>query len=125
MKDACAERNQEPREKQRGAGKTLRTSTETVVGSEAINQKIMGRRMVMFRPYYLGLTPCDRAPFLGIERAQLGELVRGSARTMRSGAPPPGHVSAEKVFQGRWVPWGPEGPGRQDEPQRATLANEE
>ena len=31
------------REKQRGAGKTLRTSTGTVVGSEAISQKIIGR----------------------------------------------------------------------------------
>jgi hypothetical protein len=42
MKDAWAERNQEPREKQRGAGETLRTSTGTVVRSGAIRQKIIG-----------------------------------------------------------------------------------
>ena len=44
MKDAWGRK--EPgtkREKQRGAGKTLRTSTGTVVGSEAIGQKIIGR----------------------------------------------------------------------------------
>jgi hypothetical protein len=39
-----AERNQEQKEKNSaGPGKTLRTSTGTVVGSEAISQKIIGR----------------------------------------------------------------------------------
>jgi hypothetical protein len=42
MKDAWAERNREPREKQRGTGDTLRKPTGTVVRGEAIKQKIIG-----------------------------------------------------------------------------------
>jgi len=40
MKDAWAERNREPREKQRGTGETLRTPTGTVLGAKRSGKRL-------------------------------------------------------------------------------------
>ena len=83
MKDACAERNQEPREKQRGAGKRvpalnwevcskymwqpdLQPKLKDWVADFACARPSPGLQCCLARQcdvpaYYLGLTPYDRA----------------------------------------------------------------
>ena len=46
---------------------------------------------------------CTGAPFFGIERAELGELVGGDSEEMRGGNVEERVVSAEEVFWGRGV----------------------
>jgi hypothetical protein len=72
-----------------------------LAGQAALDGPHLASRMVMFRLYYLGLAEYGpRASLSGFKRAQLGELVRGSAPEVWRRTAAPGDVPPRKYFNG-------------------------
>jgi hypothetical protein len=70
-----------------------------LAGKAALEGPDWASRMVLFRVYYLGLAPYDKArAFRGLEREKLGQLDRGDPPALWHGIAAPRHVSAAEIF---------------------------
>jgi hypothetical protein len=70
-----------------------------LAGKAALEGPDRASRMVLFRVYYLGLAPYDKARhFRGLEREKLGQLDRGDSPPLWHGVAAPRRVSAAKIF---------------------------